>query len=273
MSIIIGDDEDEYRPIARLVDGKKKTQGIVRYCEKTEDLDGEPLEKFNLMDYPPLRDCKFQITEDTTRERDVVYIAAMAGAGKSFLAGQYMAAYRKRHPKADIYIFSEKLVDPVLDAIPGVIRIELYSKKFIYDDVKAYTFSNAKYGSLCLFDDCGCIVDPNVRQKCLQVMNSVIELGRSLRISCIFTNHSICEGQMTSKILNECHMMVLFPSGSCFAHMERAVMNYFGCDREMLETILEHGEKSRWVAIFKGFPKVIVTEKAIEILKRKRRTK
>ena len=59
----------------------------------------------------------FQLTVNSDKERQILYICGASGSGKSFFAKQYCDEYTRHHKKNPIYLFSSLSADDSVDCI------------------------------------------------------------------------------------------------------------------------------------------------------------
>ncbi len=234
--------------------------------DSNSSTDETKLTSLNLRDFPKLNGYEIQLIPKSTEERWILYICAPSGGGKSFQTAQCIKQWKKLHPKGPVYIFSAKPKDPAFDSIPKIQRINYRNPDFMADHIDANNFQDPNH-SLVVFDDIFCESDKRVQAKILSVMNSILELGRSMHISCIVTSHAAKSKDKSKSILNECQGIVVFPGHTLEKHIFDVLNDYWGLNKDNIERVLS--SKSRWVCIYKGKPKIMITSDNIEILKRK----
>ncbi len=196
----------------------------------------------------------FQQVPDKTRERDVLYITAPSGSGKSYYCREYMKAYHKAFPKNDIYMMSSLDSDETLDAIKYLKRIKIKSEQFLNTELSCDDFSN----SLVIFDDVDVISNKLIKKQVLTLLNNLLETGRHTRTSVIYTTHIANAGLETKRILNECTSLTVFPLTMGEYNLNYLLKNSFGFSRKEIEDI--KNISGRWITIYKSYPQVLMTE-------------
>lgn len=98
----------------------------------------------------------------------------------------------------------------------------------------------------------------------MQIMNSILQVGRSAHISCIVSRHHLNTGQHTKVILNEANKIVIFPNGLSHYNIKYCLTNYIGFDKYQIDKILKN--RSRWVQISTRMPRYIITETSVELI-------
>lgn len=196
----------------------------------------------------------FQQMPNVNRERDILYITACSGAGKSYYAKKYVEEYHKIFKKRDVFLFSALSEDSTLDELDYIKRIGLTQEFLGDEDISAEDFEN----SLVIFDDCDCIVDKTMKKKVSSLLNSILQTGRHFKTSLIYTSHSATMGNETKLILSECHSITIFPSGCGNRTLKYLLDSYLGLDRKQIKYIKD--VPSRWITIAKTYPMVIFSE-------------
>ena len=195
--------------------------------------------------------AQFQHIPNPDTDRDVGYIFAPSGAGKSTYIRNYATEYKKLFPKREIYLFSRKNEDTSLDDIkPARIRID---DELVTSPLKVEEFEQ----SLVIFDDCDCISDKKHKAAVDAIKDEILEVGRSYKVSCLVVSHLASNYKDTRKILNECHFMTFFPTAGSFKGIEYILKNYCGLDKQQVQKIRKL--PSRWVTLFKNYPQAVLS--------------
>ena len=202
---------------------------------------------------------RFQHIPNINMERNILYITAPSGQGKSYYTKQYADQYRKIYPKREIYLFSSLTDDSSIDKIKNLRRIKL-SPEFLNEDFSAKDFSE----SLIIFDDTDCITDKRMKQKINGILHSLLETGRHFSSSVIFTRHIATAGHDTKKILNECHSVTIFCNGMGGKSKKYLLDQYLGLDKHQIKRLTKL--ESRWVTIMKTYPMICLSEKEAFVL-------
>lgn len=184
------------------------------------------------------------------QERDILYISARSGAGKSWYAKDYANKYREMYPKRDIYLFSGVSSDAgSIDKIKKLQRINL-DAEFMKADIGLDEVCN----SLLIFDDIDAIQDKLLLNKLYSLLNLVLTTGRHSKTSVIFTTHTPCNGKLTKIILAEAHSVTLFVKSMGNKSLKYLLDSYYGLDKHQIEKI--KNLPSRWITITRTYPTV-----------------
>jgi hypothetical protein len=192
---------------------------------------------------------------DPNEERKVYYIAGMSGSGKSTFVSDVIGQYIKLYPKNNVFLFSNKPSDPVLDKHKKLIRIklddELIEEPLDLDELKH---------SLVIFDDVEYSPNKNIGLELDRIRDLILQQGRSYKISFCYITHQLSNYKHSRIILNECHSIVLFPKMTTMYSLKYLLERYFGFQKNdilKLKTL-----NSRWVCINKIPPCVIYSNGA-----------
>jgi len=202
----------------------------------------------------------FQQIPNKHAERDVLYISAMSGSGKSYYTAEYTKHYHKLHPKNDIFLFSSVDEDKCLDAIKSIKRFKIKTPAFLEDSFDARDFAN----SLCIFDDVDVISDKKIKIKVFGILDSLLQTGRHYNTSVIFTSHNATQGNSTKTILNEATSITLFPRTSGNKSLKYIADQYIGLDSKQTAELKK--VKGRWVTIIRAYPRCMLTETTCKLL-------
>ena len=202
-------------------------------------------------------DATFQHLPDKTRERDVLYVSAPSGSGKSHYTREFIKQYHKMYPKRDVYVFSSLDSDTTLDTLKYLKRIKIKSAEFLETDLTCDDFKDA----LAVFDDTDCLSDKNIKKKVNTVLNMLLETGRHTNTSIIYTSHLANAGVDTKRILNESTSVTIFPVNMGNRSLKYLLETSFGFDRHETESC-RHIE-GRYLTIFKSYPQVLMTENEV----------
>jgi hypothetical protein len=208
-----------------------------------------------------LKSGEFSLMPDKTAERTIFYITAPSGSGKSFLSKEIIQEYHKMYPKRDVFVFSSLESDSTLDTLKYLKRIKINKPEFLETELTSEDFKD----SLVLFDDVDVIADKKKLKKVQEILNHILQTGRHFNVSCIYTSHASTAGHATKIILNEAHVIVFFPSTAGGKMLKYLGDQYLGLSKQQLEKMKDL--KSRWVAVIKKYPRVIVTQHQASLLK------
>ena len=195
------------------------------------------------------------------KKRDVIGVFGPSNAGKSHIVNQFIADYHNKYPKRNIFFFGPFEDDPTITNMKYVdfIDQELVDE-FHGDRFPLETFKN----SLVVFDDVA-----SFRERALKHIYRIVEklciTGRHVNASVIITSHNLLSGSSEAGkvIKNELTTAVIFPLSN-FHQSSTFLKNYIGLDKRTIEDI--RNVKSRWVAIKKTYPQVVITQLGVQIV-------
>lgn len=196
---------------------------------------------------------------DKDTERDVIYVNAPSGAGKSYWCKNYIDQYHKAFPKNKVYVISSLADDTTLDKLKYLKRIKIKEPEFIRTEITAADFQD----SLVLFDDTDCITDKKILMKITEILNSTIETGRHFNVTVIFTSHLACAGHMTKRIINEAHKFVIFPLSMGRKQLTYLLDTYLGFDKHQIEKV--KSLEGRAKVICKTYPICVYGDKEVYV--------
>lgn len=234
-------------------DDDKKYRDKMIFAHGTNDND-KKMTEFNKLQLEDKK-LKFQHMPDKHSDRDVLYICGRSGSGKSYYLSKYVKEYKKMFPKNKVYLFSRKLEDDNLDK--EIDKRVFIDKTIIDEPFEVELFEN----SLVIFDDTDVLPD-DLKKSVNHLRDQILEIGRSLKISCIITNH-LCTSPDLKRVLNECHSATIFPA-NINRQMVYFLENYCGLDKEDIKDIKKCNSRS--ATIFLKYPPVIMTEKKVWLL-------
>jgi hypothetical protein len=208
-----------------------------------------------------LKSGEFTLVPDKTSERTIFYITAPSGSGKSFLSKEIIQEYHKMYPKRDVYVFSSLESDSTIDSLKYIKRIKINKPEFMEMELTAQDFKD----SLVLFDDIDVIQNKKQLQRVQQILNSILQTGRHFNVSCIYTSHASTAGHASKIILNEAHVIVIFPNTAGGKMIKYLCDQYLGLSKQQIEKLKDM--RSRWCAIIRKYPRCIVTQHEASLLK------
>jgi hypothetical protein len=239
---------DQGVPICKIVGDSKLNNKIVSMSEDDDD------EYIRLVKEIQLEgNNKFELIPNTKADRDVIYYSGPAGVGKSFAMASYLRNYKKAFKDRPVYLFSEKESDAVLDQIKDLKRVRV-DESLIEDPLDLKDF----YEEPCcvVFDDIDSL-EKNLKAAVYLLLNKLLKVGRSYKISVLVSSHTSCDGAATKSMLNESTTIVFYPT--CYNRSIKYLCeNYIGMSKKDIEKMKSH--KSRWCAYVKSYPSAIVQE-------------
>lgn len=232
MSLTSDDKITGFVPIATF---GKKIMGVV------DNLGG--MVKMDTTEKDPFRHA---INKDI--ERQILYITAPSGSGKSYYTKLFVEDYHKAFPKRPVYVFSSLESCATLDKLKYLKRIKIKEEKFLSMDLTAQDFKE----SLTVFDDTDCLTNKFVKLKVFTLLNSILETGRHSKVSCVFTSHNANMGLDTKRILNEAHSITIFPRNMGNRQLKYLLGEYLGFDKDEQKKLKKCN--GRWITICKTYP-------------------
>ena len=238
------------KSLARIEGGKLSGKVV-----SISGFDGEqPVKSFTEI---PLKDGKYQQLPNPDTEREILYIVGPSGSGKSYYTRSYITEYKKKHKKADIFLFSALKEDETLDKLKPPPKRIVIDDRLVSDPIPVEEFKN----TCVIFDDIDVISNKTHREAVYSILNQILEVGRHHKITCIVTNHLPTAGKDTRRIINESHSVTYFPHSGSAGQMKRLLTDYLGLDSTTLKRIRK--QQTRWATIFKNYPMAILTERLV----------
>jgi predicted AAA+ superfamily ATPase len=199
---------------------------------------------------------KFELIPNTKADRDVIYYSGPAGVGKSYAMASYLRNYKKTYKDRPIFLFSEKEEDDVLDSIKDLKRVKM-DETLITDPLDLKDFSEEP--CCVIFDDVDSL-EKKLKVAVYTLLNKLLKVGRSYKISVLVSSHSSCDGHDTKSMLNESTIIVFYPT-TYNKSIKYLCENYVGMNKNDIAKMKSH--KSRWCAYIKTYPSCIVQEKNV----------
>ena len=197
---------------------------------------------------------EIQQIPDKSKERNILYITAPSGSGKTYYTSQYTKEYHRMYPKREVYLFSSLDEDNTLDKLKFMKRIKIKTPAFLETEFSIEDFRDC----LCIFDDVDCIMDKTIKKKVFSILNLILQTGRHTKTDVIYTSHLATQGVETKIILAEAHSITIFPKNAGGRTMKYLLDQYLGLDKEQIKKLKTlHG---RWATICQSYPKVILSQ-------------
>jgi hypothetical protein len=197
----------------------------------------------------------FQLVPNRKKDRATIAVLAPAGAGKTYFTAGFIKEYCKVYPKNEIFFFSEKPIDKVIDDIGKVQRVNI-DETWLADPIDWKEFKDC----LCIFDDVDGL-SKKYRDPVYELRDKLYKLARANKVSVLATNHALNNGHETKTMLRESDIIVFFPKKTTPANVKYLVENYTCISKEDLSKIKKCG--SRWCCYIKYDENIILTEKLI----------
>ena len=112
---------------------------------------------------------KFQQIPDTTKNREILYITAPSGAGKSTYTLKYLQEYKKKYKQNEIYLFSALTEDETIDQLKDIKRIKV-DETLVSDPLDIIEFKH----SCVVFDDIDVIGNKHIREAVFKILNQIL---------------------------------------------------------------------------------------------------
>lgn len=249
------------RPVVDIINKDKDIEPIRLYVNDKEIKTTNKTQNKFFNEITLDKDEYFQPIANPNADRFCIYISGAQGSGKSYWIGQFLKYWKneKGNAKKDIYLFSLKDADTSLDIIkPKRIKLDEKLKELDYKDFK---------DSTVIFDDVDSISDKDIKNIVYSLLDNIVNVGRSLKINVIASNHASTDGRFTRAIVNSCDMVVYFPMSGSAHGMNYLLNKYIGLDKKDISNIKKL--KSRSVCIYKNYPQMICTERDFYVLSEK----
>jgi hypothetical protein len=211
-----------------------------------------------------LSDNTLEILPSPTDDQNMrcTRVAAMSGAGKSYWTAAFCRNYHAMFPERDIYLFSFiQDPDPAFEGLP-IIKIPL-TRQLIEQDPEPDLRQFEK--SLVIFDDAEASVDKVLLKYLEALKDRILCMGRKLKISCIECTHLTTNFKQSRVSLLESGIFVIFPNGSSRRNLHYLLSNYTNLSPDKISHVLNI-RGSRWVAVKKSMPSMIITEHSVELI-------
>ena len=191
----------------------------------------------------------------SSKGRDVIYLFACSGAGKTHFCRNFCYQYNKHLSKNKIILFSDSgdkqdytgvkhlKVIPIHDMEPEELK-----------ELPPTTFKDC----LCLYDDIDSIINKKLRDAVYALMARSLTTGRHHNTSMLITSHVGASGALTKTILNESQKLILFPNSSSQNYY--IATRYGGLTKEQADDFLNREIDSRWVCLNRHMPRYVLTQ-------------
>lgn len=191
-------------------------------------------------------------------------IFGITGTGKSkFAADQPMLAYNMLYPTRNIVIvsFFDRKHEPAYSKLKNVRYISLDDESLAEQHLTPENYKD----TLMVFDDIESIVEKDLLKQIMRFRDTCLIAGRKYGVSTISICHEIHDREKTRTVHNECDEIVLFNQGNGnVAPIKKLLAEKFGLSKSDVEFVLS--SQSRWVAVKKSYPKVIISPSTIRLI-------
>jgi hypothetical protein len=232
---------------------KKEIESIIDNMDDNNNnhgLKGSNVKKEKII----LRSGKFQIVPSNVfGQPDCVYFVGRAGSGKTFSLAEYLVEFKKYYPNYRIYLFSQKTQDKLLD--------DLITKRIPLEELESANFEAEDFKeTMVIFDDVDVISNKKQEKATFDLINKILEIGRSYNTFACLTMHLPCNGTQTKRIINRCTHFVYFKNSSNHG-TDYALKEYFGFNNDELKKL--HKLNSRSVCIIRECPQIVISNDMI----------
>lgn len=241
-----------------LIDSTKEEEYFKQIQSKKEDKNKTTVFHLNDGILTPMPNVKL--------EREVFYISASSGSGKSVFTSFYLENYISVYPKRKIYVFSAIDEDEALDKLP-ITRITLDNE--LLEEINNKGVDNVLdlqdiKNSVVVFDDVDVIKNDLIREFVFKLRDSILETGRHFNITCLVTSHTIAAGRKTRTQLTEANYLVIFPGRSPSKQITYILEVYLNFSKDQIKRILKF--RDTWVMISTIQPRYILTKTGAYLL-------
>jgi nucleoside-triphosphatase THEP1 len=236
--------------ICKIVDNPRYKNKKVSLCKDKLDDEKDDIKQYEEM---KLTTGMFQLIPDKNKDRVTMYVTGSAGSGKSYFVAKYCIEYHNTFPDNEIYLISENDEDKVFDDLA-------YIKRVIIDDLHTDPLDWKEFKDcLIVFDDIDSIKN-KLGKTINELRDKVLKNSRKFHVSVISTAHN-STGLDLKSVLNESQIIVFFLSNYSRG-LKYLLENYIGMSRKGVDKLRKLTD-SRWTAIIKNYPNVLLQEKYI----------
>lgn len=242
--------------IAYIENAQGRREGTLSYSESTDGESSTELEdgyRFQLIPRPT-----------KTSQRNTLFVAGEAGAGKSYFVREYAKQYKKKFPKNRIFLISYLDEDETLDAYKEIIRLNAFQSEFLDECLNEKFVRTEFFDSLVIFDDLDSIVNKTTKSQIFGLINIMLRLGRHYGTSVAYVGHELYASPELKCILNESQTITFFPKFLSFKKLRYLLEVYFGLSKAQIERIRTIRDRS--VTYIKGSDKIILSDTQCFIL-------
>lgn len=198
-------------------------------------------------------------------KRDLGYICGPQDSGKSHRVAEYIEEFHKMFPRKKVVLISGIDDDKNFNNMKYLKEIDIENEDLLDDPIEP----KKEYpNSLIIFDDIDKSSLPEMTTYLESLRDDILKNGRDQSekipgIYCLSTNHQCTDGKKTRDLLNECTFITIFPQSGSGHGMDYILKEYLKFGPKEIKEILKMGDYSRWVTIYKKFPRYVITEKQV----------
>lgn len=199
----------------------------------------------------------FQLIPNFNKEREVIVISGPSGAGKTYLAKQYLRKYKKLNPNNKIILYANKPFDDFdLDYKKGSLE------GGEVDKLKVNDFKD----SVLVFDDAENIThDKEIQDRLMKFLEELMNVGRTLNITLLIITHVLMNYRFSRNMLMEANRVAMFPTSGMRYQYEQFLKKYVGLNNKQIKDILD--TNSRWLVLDKEAPISLLDKNRIKIVR------
>lgn len=227
-------------------------------------------------------------------QRDVIFLSAPSGSGKSSWVGQYARSWQAcyqggsspfrppiqcsqggssgnrrgdmggKSPQRKIVVFSDVEEDRAFEGV-RLKRIPFHKLvggtdpdgNPIDDDEPNNCVEVSSFKDcLVIFDDIDKVTSVKLRKWLQNFRDQFLEVGRHHNVNVICTTHQLMANKMTKTLNMEATKVVIFPSSGSAEQTKRYLKHYIGMSKEQIQKVFSL--KSVWVLINKSAPRYVM---------------
>ena len=235
------------RNIARIDNNAKKVYSVAT----PEDNEEHELKMIN---QSVIKEGKFVYTPNN-EGRDTISVLGMSGSGKSYWIKQYCESYHKKHPKHEIFLFSEATEDPLFDGVSYIKRVDL-NENVLSDPIEWTEFRDC----LTVWDDIDAIKG-SLKKFVFTLRDKLLKNSRKFGVSVVVSQHNYTDGHDSKTLLNESGTIVFFMGNNFNRSIQYLLSNYIGLNKEAIEKL--KNTQTRATIYVKSYPQIIITDRMI----------
>lgn len=210
-----------------------------------------------------------QMNRKGEEERDVLYISASSGSGKSYLVNQFAEVYNiEKENKNKIFFLTSNNHEKdksLSQDIYNFINVDEFLDYYSDDEnMKTFIKDGSEFdNSLIIFDDIGAINDKDKVKTLWHFINIILENKRKNCISICVISHVPTDYKKTSILIRETKKYIVFPK-NLQVNSDRFLKTYLGLSKSQI-TFITDLQNTKWCAVDVG-RKLLITQRQIKSL-------
>jgi hypothetical protein len=194
-------------------------------------------------------------------QRVACFISGKSGSGKSTIVSSLVKSYLNTHPGTPIYLITRKESDPVFDNIAGLNRM-LINKDLLAKVKRGIVNVDFFSDSVVVFDDWDFLQEKGSESLVKNLLNSLLNLGRSKNIHVFTIVHKSLSGDKTKTLFDEASSMCLFPSMN-YPEAYKCLKKFLNLSDKKANQIMSSYRNERWLYVI--LPNLFVSSSQIRI--------